>query len=148
MNVTRNVINDLLPAYFAGEASDDSRRFVEDYFRQDPEFERMAREGAQRLESLAHIAPLSPALAQEKSALNRVRQLIRNQRRLFGIALSLTLNAVLIGFSFDISSGNAGVTTRVHWLLLPFQRDLVLGLGTVAAVLWAAYFIRAPRARA
>jgi len=147
MNATRNVINDLLPAYFAGEASDDTRRFIEDYFRQDPEFERMAREREQRLEPLAHIVPLPPALAEEKSALDRVRQMIRNQRRLFGVALSLTLNAILIGFSFDISSGKAGMVTRVHWLLLPFQRDLVLVLATIAAVLWAVYFIRAPRAQ-
>ena len=147
MNVTRNVIRDLLPAYFAGDASDDTRHFVEEYFRQDPEFERTAREGAKHLEELAHIVPLSPDLAQEKSALKRVRQIIRHQRRLFALALTLTLNAILIGFSFEITSGEKGVSTRVHWLVLPFQRDLVFGLGAVAAVLWAVYFILAVRSR-
>jgi anti-sigma factor RsiW len=42
MNVTREVIYDLLPAYFAGDASDDTRALVEAYFETDPEFARMA----------------------------------------------------------------------------------------------------------
>jgi anti-sigma factor RsiW len=42
MNVTREVIYDLLPAYFAGDVSDDTRALVEEYFESDPEFGRMA----------------------------------------------------------------------------------------------------------
>lgn len=42
MKVTREVIYDLLPAYFAGEVSSDTRALVEAYFASDPEFGRMA----------------------------------------------------------------------------------------------------------
>ena len=42
MKVTRDVIYDLLPSYFAGDASDDTRALVEAYFETDPEFGRMA----------------------------------------------------------------------------------------------------------
>jgi hypothetical protein len=42
MKVTREVIYDLLPAYFAGDVSDDTRSLVEEYFKSDPEFGRMA----------------------------------------------------------------------------------------------------------
>ena len=42
MNVTREVIYDLLPAYFAGEASADTRALVEEFFTTDREFGRMA----------------------------------------------------------------------------------------------------------
>lgn len=42
MNVTRDVIYDLLPSYFAGDASADTRALVEAYFETDPEFGRMA----------------------------------------------------------------------------------------------------------
>ena len=42
MKVTRDVIYDLLPSYFAGDASDDTRALVEAYFATDPEFARMA----------------------------------------------------------------------------------------------------------
>jgi anti-sigma factor RsiW len=42
MKVTREVIYDLLPSYFAGDASDDTRALVEAYFETDPEFAQMA----------------------------------------------------------------------------------------------------------
>jgi len=42
VKVTREVIYDLLPSYFAGDASDDTRALVEAYFETDPEFARMA----------------------------------------------------------------------------------------------------------
>src|SRR5687767_12962108 len=42
MNVTREVIYDLLPAYFAGEASADSRALVDEFFATDAELGRMA----------------------------------------------------------------------------------------------------------
>src|SRR5215470_10498470 len=42
MNVTQEVVTDLLPIYFSGEASGATKIFVEDYFRQDPDFERLA----------------------------------------------------------------------------------------------------------
>jgi hypothetical protein len=41
--VTRDVISDLLPVYFSGEASEQTRRFVDAYFERDSEFARMAR---------------------------------------------------------------------------------------------------------
>lgn len=42
MKVTRDVIYDLLPAYFAGDVSADTRALIEEYFKTDPEFGRMA----------------------------------------------------------------------------------------------------------
>ncbi len=37
MKITRNVIEDLLPLYLAGEVSDDTRALVETYLESDPE---------------------------------------------------------------------------------------------------------------
>ena len=37
MNVTREVILDLLPVYLSGEASPDTRSLIEEYMKQDPE---------------------------------------------------------------------------------------------------------------
>lgn len=42
MRVTRDVIYDLLPMYFAGDASQDTRSLIEEFFAGDPEFGRMA----------------------------------------------------------------------------------------------------------
>ena len=42
MEVTRNVILDLLPLYLAGEVSPDSLKLVEKYLQTDPELARLA----------------------------------------------------------------------------------------------------------
>jgi hypothetical protein len=39
MTVTRDVIYDLLPSYFAGDVSDDTRRLVDEFLATDPEFQ-------------------------------------------------------------------------------------------------------------
>ena len=59
MNITQGVVNDLLPVYFSGEASNDTRSLVEDYFRENPEFERMARSAGMPLETLRAAQPLA-----------------------------------------------------------------------------------------
>ena len=43
MNVTLEIILDLLPAYLSGEASPATRSLVEDYMKQDPELARRIR---------------------------------------------------------------------------------------------------------
>ena len=37
MNITREIVKDLLPLYAAGEASEESRAAVEEWLRTDPE---------------------------------------------------------------------------------------------------------------
>ena len=145
MSVTRDVIRDLLPAYFSDEATEDTRRLVDDFFRQDPEFEVIAREGAQQLDSLGGARPFPADIGQEKAALARVHRFLRNQRRLFGLALTFSINAILIGLSFQISSEGQARAVSVHWLQLPFQRYLVSALGAAAVILWMFYFIEARR---
>jgi len=46
MEITRNVILDLLPLYIEKEASDDTRRIVKEYLEKDPELAEMAKETA------------------------------------------------------------------------------------------------------
>jgi anti-sigma factor RsiW len=90
MNVTRDVITDLLPLYFSGEASDDSRKMVEEFFRQDPEFAHLARRLRNVGEKLVReVAAPEPAL--EKQALKKTREMLqaRNLWAGFGIAYML-----------------------------------------------------------
>ena len=72
MKLEREVIIDLLPAYFSGEASAATRRLVEDFFREDPDFEKSARSAAGPLESLK-AAPAGVDPEKEKLALERAR---------------------------------------------------------------------------
>ena len=43
MNITKNIINDLIPLYFANECSADTRALVDEYLQQDPEQAAMLR---------------------------------------------------------------------------------------------------------
>jgi anti-sigma factor RsiW len=143
MTVTRDVISDLLAAYFSGEASADTRRLVEDFFRQDPEFERVASASAQAVPDLRRFGAAAPSGDGEKAALERVRAILRRQRLLFAIALTLTANAVLIGFSLTISDGHS----EIHWGLFRLQRLISAAMLVSAFVSWILYFRRSRRTR-
>jgi hypothetical protein len=73
--VPRNVVLDLLPAYLAGEASEESRALVEAYAQHDPEIARLIRVGK--------LEPATPSVAPpvdlEVKALRRIRRSVRRQ---------------------------------------------------------------------
>jgi hypothetical protein len=91
MNVTRNVVADLLPVYFSGEASADTTVLVEDYFRHDPDFERIARSAATPLETLRTATPIAAGPEREKRDLETARWRLQWRRVLFVVSLFLTL---------------------------------------------------------
>lgn len=99
MNVTRDVITDLLPVYFSGEASDDTKQLVEGYFRDDPDFERIARRAATPLETLRRAVPIPPDARKERQDLKWAREEVTRSRVQFGVALLLTLAPVTAVYS-------------------------------------------------
>ena len=143
MNVTRNVVNDLLPLYFAGEASEDSRALVEEHFRQDVAYELEARKGAQALEGLSQMGTVPPDSGMRKKALERAKRLLRLQSILLALAATFSLNALSLGFSFEIGNGH----TTVHWLALPGQNKLVISVLMIAVVFWIVYLLTRRRVR-
>ncbi len=98
MNVTREVILDLLPLYLAGEASPATRALVEEYLKQDTELAQRIR--LQWEEGLKRAAPsgLPPEL--ELRSLRRTRRLLAAQKWLFGLGLGFGL----LGLSFEFST--------------------------------------------
>lgn len=134
MNVTRDVMNDLLPAYFSGEASADTRTLVEEYFRDNPEFERIARGSARSLEMLQTAVAVAPEAKKEKRDLECVRGDLRRRKVLFGVALFMTL----FPLAFFSSNGH------LHWLLREDPKEAAV-LWCLAAVLWLAHFRRVRR---
>jgi len=135
MNVTRDVMNDLLPVYFSGEASEDTRTLMEEYFRNNPEFERIARGAAKPLEALASgrkVAAwpgLSPSAEREKRDLECVHREMRRRKIVFGLALFFTLAPL----AFTYSKGH------LTWIMLrnePWNAALYWVLGIV---LWIFY---------
>ena len=132
MNVTREVVTDLLPIYFSGEASGDTKVLVEDYFRQDPDFERIVRSAATPLETLRAAAPIATSSEKEKRDLESVLWGLRRRTWLFGVSLFLTL----VPLSFDFTQGHiVSLTVRGNPWHAAFDWSL-------AAVLWFLYFAR------
>jgi len=96
MNVTRDVMTDLLPVYFSDEASEDTRRLMEEYFRQDPDFERIARRAAMPLEQLRRTAPVAAEAEREKCDLQWARKEFLRRRVAFSMALLFTLAPLML----------------------------------------------------
>ena len=131
MNVTREVILDLLPVYLTGEASPATRELVEDYLKQDPELARRLRH--QWAENLSRVAPSTLPPELELRALRRTRGLLGWQRRLFASAITFSALALTSEISFQ-----GGNVREFHLMLrdypLPFGICLALGVGC-----WIAY---------
>lgn len=132
MNVTREVILDLLPVYLSGEASPATRALVEEYMKQDPELAQRIR--LQWAENFAKVAPSALPPDLELRSLRRTRKLIGWQRWLFGFGIFFT--AVSLSNEFSFADGHF---REFHFLL----RDYPVQLGTclaLAIVCWTVYF--------
>lgn len=134
MNVTRDVMNDLLPVYFSGEASEDTRALVEEYFRENPEFERMARGAAKPLDALRAMTAVAPEAEREKRDLECVHRELRRNKLFFGMALFLTL----VPLAFFYSNGH------FLWLVRDDPGEAVV-CWSIATVLWLGYYGRLAR---
>ncbi len=132
MNVTRDVVKDLLSLCAAGEASADTRALVEEWLRSDPE---LAREAA-RAETVA--LPDVPTLAPtaEKQALDRTRRHLRWRTVLLGLAAYVSTLPFSVTFG---SRGYEGLLIK-DWP----QRTVV---AAIAVALWVVYWRLARRAR-
>lgn len=130
MNITQDVITDLLPVYFSGEASSETRALVESFFREHPDFEKLARRSVK-----VQLPVQSAAANGEKEVLRRVQRKIRRHGTLLGMAITLTL----IPLTTAVSTDDHG-----HSHLLWFMpRDYPIGaaiLFAAATVLWTLYF--------
>lgn len=129
MNVTREVITDLLPVYFSGEASGDTKALVEDYFRHDPDFERVARSATAPLETLRTAAPIAADSEKEKREWESILWGLRRRQWLFGLSLFFTL--VPLSYYFTHGLHEALWEAAFDWSL--------------AAGFWFVYFARLSR---
>lgn len=90
MNVTREVITDLLPLYFSGEASADTVAMVDEFFQQDPEFAHVARRMSDVREKLVREVP-APEDTMEKNVLKKTREMVQTRNLWLGFAITYTL---------------------------------------------------------
>jgi hypothetical protein len=132
MNVTREVILDLLPVYLAGEASPATRALVDEYLQQDPELAQRVRTAS--VENLSGIAqaPLSSDI--ELRSLRRARALIGWQKWLFGLGITFTALSLSNEISFE-----GGHVREFHFLI----RDYPAQFGSfvaLALLCWISYY--------
>ena len=113
MKISRDVIYDLLPGYFAGEASPDTRVLIQEYFDTDPEFRRMAERFQAMLDD-----------ARKREMFDRVRSQAKRRQETRAMALGFGLAAVFSGFMAFVKPepgpghANAGVILAVIFGLI------------------------------
>jgi hypothetical protein len=157
MKLEREVIIDLLPAYFSGEASAATRTLVEDFFRENPDFEKSARSAVGPLESLKAApsrlgAGVDPE--KEKLALERARLVTETRSSFFWLAVLSTLmlflfriqngKIVWIVWSGSASGGGRGALfiamAVFFWLFYFMARRRTTPLPAHTKFLWMATF--------
>ena len=132
MNVTREIIIDLLPVYLSGEASTDTRALVESFLKQDPELAQRIR--SQWVENMTNAAPSSLPPELELKAFRRTRGLLGAQKWLLGF--SFFFSAMLFSNGFRIENGHIA---EFQFLLRAYPVEFSI-CATLAAAFWISYF--------
>jgi hypothetical protein len=133
MNVTKEIINDLIPLYVANECSADTRALVEDYLQRNP---------PQAEELWRVMATSIPAAVPSAKSLDEVRSFREARRRLrrrSGL-MAFAIFFSLAPFSFFWTG------ERTWWLLrdAPASAAVYAALGVV---FWVVYAVERYRAR-
>jgi hypothetical protein len=119
MEISRNVILDLLPLYFANELSDDSRKLVEKHLKDDPQLGRLAKQSAGT--ALSDKMPVPLTQNDELIAYRRARQAIMWRTIAIAAAIAVFLVLVLVMYlsSSSASDGSCPVVERTAPLRTP-----------------------------
>ncbi len=154
MKLEREVIIDLLPAYFSGEASLATRTLVEDFFKENPDFEKSARSAGGALETLK-VAPPALDPEKEKLTLERARMVTETRTSFFWLAVLSTLmlflfriqNGKIIWIVWSARSSDSGIRGQIFiamagffWLLYFYARSRTSPLPAHTKFLWMAAF--------
>ena len=102
MTVTRDVVYDLLPAYFAGDASPDSRALVESFLQSDVEFAAMAGRFRRLLAQATPGGTRPESAGDEARTLSRARTAARRRGEFRGLTIGYalaTLALLAVGLS-------------------------------------------------
>jgi hypothetical protein len=135
MKVTRDVIYDLLPAYFANEVSADTRTLIEEFFATDAEFGRMSERFRQIVEDKRHGEPATDA-AQELETFERARMAAELPGKARTAALAWAMGSLLAWFMAFIT------WNRMMGLLNPgFLLGVIFLAGAVVCFI-ASFFVK------
>jgi hypothetical protein len=129
MQITKDVIIDLLPLFYSKECSNDTKLLVEEYLRANPDFERQVKPPLHN--ELPGSVPDRLDERNEMKALAKTKRLLRLRSFLMGLAIFFSVAP------FSFVQTNEGKT---YWLFSYSPSgcfmSAILGIG-----LWVAYFV-------
>lgn len=122
MKVTREVIYDLLPSYFANEVSADTRALVDEFLASDPEFARMTKRFQTLFQERGPAAEPRSDAARERETFDRARATAERLTQLRGVTIGYAFAAafawVMAYLTWNARMGyaNPGVIVGVIFL--------------------------------
>jgi anti-sigma factor RsiW len=122
MNISRDVVKDLIPVYLAGDASPDTRALVESYLKTDPE---LAGDVAAAGGASLGLPATRPPTA-EKETLDATRQLLRSRTSTLVVATIFTV----LPFTFAFHG------TTVTFFLIRDAPVIGIAWWVTAAIMW------------
>jgi hypothetical protein len=128
MNVTKNIITDLLPLYYAEECSDDTKLLVEEYLQKNPELKQQAKNFSQH--PLPNHIPLSLNKEDEMKSLVKTRRLLKWRSSVMALAIFFSIAP----FSFCYVDG------KFHSMIAESPTSALI-YGGIGICSWIAYFI-------
>ena len=132
MKITRDIVTDLWPLYHSGEASADTRRLVEEYLLEDPEFARLLREDASS--RLLDPVPATLRSDHEMNTFNRTKRALTTRDWPLFLAILFSCFAfgrIVSDTSWDVSPRAFIVTASIAgvfwiWFLVRLAKRLAL----------------------
>ncbi len=128
MTISKDIMTDLLPVYYSGECSQDTKDLIEQYFQSHPEFEQQAK-AMFKNPFPEHLAQPLKQSAEYKS-LKRTKRLLRLRATLMGFAIFFSLAP------FSVSN----VDGKTHWMILESPTAACI-YGAIGILFWIGYFM-------
>jgi hypothetical protein len=128
MNISKDVINDLLPLYFAEDCSADTKQLVEEYLKSNPDFEKHIKRLNQN--------PMPKDIPQILEEVDEMKSLLKTRRLLKakGIFMGFAIFFSLLPFSF--------VASDEHSFFMLLDAPLSALFFAICSIpLWIGYFI-------
>jgi anti-sigma factor RsiW len=139
MEVTRNVIQDLLPLYLAGEASPDTRALVKEFVAQDAglaaEVERHKSDSLKQILKQGDLMSLPQD--HDAKTLARTRSTIAQRSWTLGLAIAFTV----FPMSFVFEKGH------IEWMMLRDTPSMAMASWAAAFGFWLGFVIHNRRLR-
>jgi hypothetical protein len=126
-NPHEDIIIDLMPLYFAGEASAASRDMVEAYFAAHPQFEKAMRAA----QDSSVPVPANPSTYNGTVAFKRIRSQLRWRGVLIAIGIFCSISPFTFIYEHD----------HLRYFMWRDSPGTALGYACVAAIAWIAMFV-------